>query len=195
MKFFTHYFPFLFGKKNLLVRKRRELTRMLQNFKYRDVVNEYRKGNISKNAEVSDIIGYCYYQLTKYDEAIFHLRQALTYMPKDYYTNFFLAVSYQMLNMNHEAARQYLDCLKLEVTSADEVLDHLLPLLTQNDNFPDQKKSLKETQEIIIEKFGGGNPFLTKIYFATKEDHKLESTSLEVSKTYSIPIGKPIVVL
>ena len=113
---------------------------MYQNCKYRDVVNEYKKGNISKKSKISDIIGHCYYQLTNYKKAILYLKVSLTYMPKDYNANFFLAISYKMLNKNHEAIYQFLNCLKLKITRADEVLDHLLPLVTKMNDLLRAKK-------------------------------------------------------
>ena len=186
MKFFTNIFSTLFIKKASPPRLREKLTVMVKNFKYREVVNEYNEGKLDKKCQVSDIVGYCYYQLTEYEKAIFHLKLGLVYMPRDFYTNFFLAVSYKLLNSNFDAIHQFLKCLELEVTRENEVLDHILPLLLKINDFSERKKTLEVIKAILFKKFGPKHSYLPKIYFHTKQDHKLEEEILKDSKIYQL---------
>ena len=165
---------------------------MAQSRKYQDAINEYKKGNINKASKVSEIIGYCYFQLNDYKAAIPFLKEGLKYIPDDYYTNFFLGLSYSRLNKDHEAINQFLKCLKIETTELDDLMDHFLPLVAEISNFTDRKKIFKEIKEVLIKKFGNIDSYLAKIFFYAQEDQNLSKEILKDSKLYNFFSAKEL---
>ncbi len=147
---------------------------------YNEVIEIYKKGQIRPKASAFDIIGYCYYQLTDYEEARIHLRNALKVWPQDYYSNFFLAVCLMNLGEKCEAQAQFLDCLKIHKGQAGEILDRLLPLATE---LAQDKHSPHKFDEVIseIEKLGLPNLHLAKILFYQRKDNEITPEVLKGS--------------
>jgi capsular polysaccharide biosynthesis protein/tetratricopeptide (TPR) repeat protein len=136
---------------------------------YRQVTDLFENDQIANDLFVNDSVGYCYYQLTNYIQAIDHLKIALKFNPKDYYSSFFLAVSLKHLNRKSEAIDQFLSCLNQHLNQAREIIDHLFPLINE---LQDQQLADNKFTEAhnIIKTINSENSYLAEILFYQKND-------------------------
>ena len=128
-----------------------------------------RRALIEQYITCFDVIGYCYYQLTNYHNAINYLQKALWINPDDYFTNLFFGICLKYEEREIEAIKRFIDCLNLSQNRPDEILDHLFPLVCK---IEDQEEAQMTFQKIskTLEKFGHeDNPFTwRKFYFIKK---------------------------
>ena len=91
-----------------------------------------KKRGAANDEFVSHTVGYCYYQLSDFAKAVIHLSsRALETASTNYYSRFFLALSLRGLDREAEAINQLITCLQLNPSHTDEILDHLLPLVSR----------------------------------------------------------------
>ncbi len=157
-----------------------QLRTMAQTRQFREVIEIYKNRQIDPKAPASDLIGYCYYQLTNYSEAIGHLKKALAFWPKDYYSSFFLAVCLNCLNKKTEAIAQFLNCLHLHEDRAGEILEHLLPLASEIADFKKCKETFAEINTAIA-KLGPTNPYIAKVLFYQRRESEITPEMLQGS--------------
>ncbi len=144
--------------------------------RYKEVVDSYEKGSIDIDQN-SGTVGYCYYQLSNFKEAIIHLQKALQTSPT-YYSRLFLAISLRALNRDAEAIDQLLQCLKLHPKHNSETLNHLL-LWTAQITDKNISKKIFTKIDTAIENSNLSNLDFAKLLFYQKRDNEISPQMIE----------------
>lgn len=170
----------------------KELRLFAQTGQYQKVIDAHEGALIEQYTTCFDVIGYCYYQLTNYHNAINYLQKALWINPDDYFTNLFFGICLKYEEREIEAIKRFIDCLNLSQNRPDEILDHLLPLVCK---IEDQEEAQMTFQKIskALEKFGHeDNPYMAKVLFYQKKDNKLTPNLLKDCSFCRIYSGKEL---
>lgn len=150
-----------------------EIRQLSSQGQFRDVVENFEAGRIKNASHVYDTIGYCYYQLANYTKAVHFLALA----PQNYYSRFFLALSLNAINKRSEAIQHLLNCLRNYKNNADEILDHLLPIVLEISDEESQKNYFEEIS-VELKKSSGSLIHKMKVAFYQKKNHEIETDSM-----------------
>lgn len=165
----------------------KQLTAMADSRRFKEVVEIYQKGQAGDTPAVSFVVGYCFYQLTEYEEAIVHLEKAIAGSRKNYLPRYFLAVSLKNLGRHAEAIPHLLNCLKSPERRTDEVLDHLLPLTAELSDSTERQKTFELITK-LLGKLSPANPYAAKLLFYQRRENEITPEMLkgeQFSRFYS----------
>lgn len=146
--------------------------------RFKEVVELFKLGQTGKTSPVYDIVGYCYYQLAQYENAMSNLQKALNLYSEDYYSRYFLSVCLKLTGKAEEAIQNLLVCLKNRPQQAQEVMDQLLPTISSLSD-PKKRDGYFHEIQMLITTLDLSPAQNAKLLFYQKRDCELTPEKLQ----------------